>query len=163
LIYQIIHIHLFDISNKMKFNTPTTSALYSIEEAIKTYRKFCQKNISNIIKGITVDQALILIIIDKNPEHTQMEIADLVFKDYASITRIINLMISKEYLEKHVNENDHRRSSLKITKKGKEAIKKLEPVIEYNRKIALLDFDDSEIHQLYSSLQKIISNCKNQI
>ncbi|WP_378184788.1 MarR family winged helix-turn-helix transcriptional regulator [Aquimarina sp. W85] len=146
----------------MKFNTPTTTALYSIEEAIKTYRKFCQKNISNIIKDITVDQTLILIIIDKNPEYTQMEIAELVFKDYASITRIINLMISKEYLEKHINPNDHRRSSIKITKKGKEAIKKLTPVIEYNRKTALLDFDDNEIHQLYNSLQKIISNCKNQ-
>ena len=147
----------------MKFNTPTSTALYSIEEAIKVYRKFCQKNISNVIEDITVDQTLILIIVDKNPMLTQMEIAELVFKDYASITRILNLMKSKGYLKKDINESDRRRSSLKITGKGKEAIKMLTPVIEHNRKTALAGFDDLEIHQLYNSLQKIISNCKNEL
>lgn len=88
---------LLDISNIIKVNTPTTTILYSIEEAIKAYRKLSQYNITAIIPDITVDQALILTIANNN-EYTQTEIADLVFKDYASMTRIIQLGDKKQYL-----------------------------------------------------------------
>lgn len=145
---------------KMNLDTPTQTVLYAIEQAIKEYRKFCQKNISELISDITVDQGLVLIIIDKNPKMTQKEMADLVFKDDASMTRMINLMVKKEYLERLINENDRRRFLLEITAKGKEALEKLQPAIEYNRSTALKGLSTTEILQLYNSLQKIIANCK---
>ena len=45
------------------------NVLYSIEETIKAYRNLCRNNISSIIPGITLDQALILIIIDENEQN----------------------------------------------------------------------------------------------
>ena len=50
----------------MKFQNPTNTILYSIEESIKAYRKLCHNNITKVIPDITVDQALILIIIKIN-------------------------------------------------------------------------------------------------
>ncbi|WP_166627690.1 hypothetical protein [Tenacibaculum caenipelagi] len=50
----------------MKFNTPTTTVLYYIEESIKAYRKLSQHNISQIVPNITVDQALILLLLESN-------------------------------------------------------------------------------------------------
>ncbi|HAS40541.1 MAG TPA: MarR family transcriptional regulator [Microscillaceae bacterium] len=144
----------------MGFDTPTQTVLYSIEQAIKEYRKFCQKNISEVISDITVDQGLVLIIIDKNPKMTQKEMAELVFKDYASMTRMIDLMVKKGYLKRLINEEDRRRFLLEITTKGKEALEKLQPTIEYNRNTALKGLSATEILQLYNSLQKIITNCQ---
>jgi DNA-binding MarR family transcriptional regulator len=143
----------------MKFDTPTNTVLYSIEETIKAYRKLSQHNISSVVPNITVDQALILIIIDRN-DKTQSEIADLVFKDYASMTRIVKLMINKNYLTKTINDTDKRKIKLKITKNGKEIIGKLNPMIKINREMALNTISDNELKQLYKILNKITHNCQ---
>lgn len=143
----------------MKFETPTSTVLYSIEETIKTYRRLSQQNISSLVPDITVDQALILIIIDTE-DKTQSEIADLVFKDYASMTRIIKLMINKNYLTKTIDEADKRKTELKITQIGKEIIEKLNPIIKKNREIALNTLSEQDIKQLFKILKKITQNCK---
>lgn len=143
----------------MKFETPTSTVLYSIEETIKAYRRLSQQNISSIVPEITVDQALILIIIDRE-DKTQSEIADLIFKDYASMTRIIKLMINKKYLTKNIDDADKRKAELKITKSGKEIIEKLNPVIKKNREIALNTLSEQELKQLFKILNKITQNCK---
>ncbi len=143
----------------MKFDTPTSTVLYSIEETIKAYRRLSHQNISSVVPGITVDQALILIIIDRG-DKTQSEIADLVFKDYASMTRIITLMINKNYLTKTIDDADKRKTKLKITQNGKEIIEKLNPMIKKNREIALNTISDKELKQLFKTLSKITQNCK---
>lgn len=143
----------------MKFDSPTNTVLYTIEETIKAYRKLSQQNISTVVPKITVDQALILLIIDRE-DKTQSEIADIVFKDYASMTRIITLMINKNYLTKTIDDTDKRRTKLKITKNGKNIIEKLHPMIKKNRETALNTISDNELVQLFKLLNKITQNCK---
>lgn len=143
----------------MKFNTPTSTVLYSIEETIKAYRRLSQQNISSVVPKITVDQALILIIIDRENK-TQSEIADLVFKDYASMTRMIALMINKNYITKTIDEIDKRKTKLKITQGGKEVLERLKPVIQKNRETALNAISDKELKQLFKTLNKITQNCQ---
>ncbi|MDQ2179195.1 MarR family winged helix-turn-helix transcriptional regulator [Marinifilum sp. D714] len=144
----------------MNFKTPTNTALYSIEEAIKAYRKLSQHNISQIVRNITVDQALILLILENN-DKTQTEVADMVFKDYASMTRIVKLMVSKDYLIKTVDSQDKRKAKLEITKKGKTILKKLKPMIQRNREVALNNVSHEELEQMYKTLNKITQNCKS--
>lgn len=144
----------------MKKNNPTGTVLYTIEQTIKEYRKISQKNISQIVNDITVDQALVLIIIDKNSNYSQKEIAELIFKDNASITRIIELMVKKEYLTRKTNELDRRKFNLEITEKGKKTIELLNPAILKNRQTALEGLSENEIELLDKILTKIILNCK---
>lgn len=141
--------------------SPDFTVLYTIEKAIKAYRKFSQINISKRLNDITVDQTLLLLFIDKNPELTQKELARLVFKDYASVTRIIELMVKKDYLQRHIHVNDRRRFKLKITEKGQKAITTLAPVINKNRKTALDGLSQNDTDQLQKLLEKIIVNCHN--
>lgn len=145
----------------MNFNTPTTTVLYSIEESIKAYRKLSQHNISKAVADITVDQALILLMLENNHK-TQTELADFVFKDYASMTRIIKLMTNKNYLIKTVNNQDKRKAKLEITERGKKTLKKLKPMIKKNREIALSSVSNEELKQLYKILNKITQNCKTK-
>lgn len=141
------------------FNTPTGTPLYSIEEAIKAYRKLIQHNISQVVQDITVDQALILLMMQE-PNRTQSEIATLIFKDQASMTRIVQLMINKHYIVKTVDDHDKRKAKLEITEYGEEIIKKLEPVAKKNRATALKGISPLEMEQLYTILNKITQNCK---
>lgn len=155
------------MSNKFKYNlfkmkqkNPTGTVLYTIEQAIKEYRKVCQKNIEKVVSDITVDQCLVLIILNENEKISQIEIARLIFKDNASITRIIELMVKKDYLIREANEIDKRKSKLVITEKGRETIVLLTPVFNLNRKTALDGLSFDEIELLDKLLHKIISNCK---
>lgn len=144
----------------MRFQHPTRTIFYRIEKTIKDYRRLSQAAISDHLEGITVDQALALIEIRRNPDLNQKEIADLIFKDYASLTRMIELMVQKEYIKRKINPKDRRRSQLQITPKGEQAIQDLMPIILQNRKTALHGLTETDMQQLDALLKKIIANCK---
>lgn len=144
----------------MNIKNPTGTVLYSIEQAIKEYRKIAQKNISKIVKDITIDQCLILIILDKDATISQNELAHLIFKDKASITRMIELMVKKEYLIRAIHTEDRRKFNLEITQKGATTLDLISPIITLNRETALNGFSLDEIALLDKMLHKIITNCK---
>jgi len=144
----------------MSIKNPTGTVLYLIEQAIKEYRKVSQKNISKVVKDITVDQCLILIILNQDDKISQNSLANLIFKDNASITRMIELMVKKEYLNRTIHKEDRRKFNLEITEKGKNTIDLLSPIIQTNRKTALDGLSLQEIDVLDKALNKIITNCK---
>jgi DNA-binding MarR family transcriptional regulator len=145
----------------MNFKNPTGTVLYTIEKTIKEYRKLSQKNISLIVNDITIDQCLVLIVLNNNENFSQKEIANLIFKDNASITRIIELMVKKDYLTRTIHQEDRRKFQIKLTEKGLKTIELLTPAIQKNRKTALDGLSIEEINQLDKILNKIILNCKN--
>lgn len=144
----------------MNIKNPTGTVLSSIEQAIKEYRKISQKNISKIVKDITVDQCLILIILQNDANISQNELANLIYKDKASVTRMIELMVKKEYLIRAIHQEDRRKFILEITEKGKKTFDLITPVITLNRKIALNSLSLEEIESLEKMLSKIIINYK---
>lgn len=144
----------------MRFDSPTETIFYTIEQTIKEYRKFAQKQINEYLDDLSLDQALILIIISENPKLLQVEVAELIFKDYASLTRMIDLMVKNGYLKREINNEDRRRSKLRILAKGKKAIKQLQPIILKNRKTALKGLSEKEIIELEKTLKKVVANCK---
>lgn len=144
----------------MKLDNPTGTVLYTIEQAIKEYRKIAQKNIAEVVKDITIDQCLVLIILNNNSKISQNELANLVFKDNASITRMIELMVRKEYLNRTIHQEDRRKFNLEITEKGIKTIELIEPIVQLNRQTALNGLSLEEITLLDKTLKKIIMNCK---
>ena len=144
----------------MNSKNPTGTVLYSIEQSIKAYRKISQKNISKIVKDITVDQCLILIILQTDSTIYQNELANLIFKDKASVTRMIELMVKKEYLIRDIDTEDRRKFNLELTEKGKKTFDLISPVIKQNRATALNGLSLDEIALLDKVLNKIIINCK---
>ncbi len=141
---------------------PSQTIFYTIEKGIKEYRRFAQRNLNETIENITIDQALLLIFLNNHPELSQNEIGELVFKDNASVTRMIELMAKKDYLKRSVNENDRRKYNLSITDKGQNILTDLSDVIASNRKTALKGIADDEIAQLKNTLNKIINNCNTK-
>lgn len=145
----------FNLNNEL----PSQTAFYSIEKAIKEYRRFAQKNISKHYKDITVDQALILQFLNQNPDLSQIELGNLLFKDNASITRMIELMVKKGYLERSINLKDRRRFDIKISTKGNLILDGISTIVSSNRKKALENVTEDEIDTLERILNKIIANC----
>jgi len=158
LIYQINCLTYTKIIH-MEFASPNEIVIYAIELAIKSYRKFAQKNIQSLVNDITLDQALLLILLKKDPSLNQMQLSEILFKDYAATTRMIDLLVKKSYINRNVHQEDGRRKALSISQKGIETIETLKPIIINNRKTALRGLSEKEIETLDILLKKITLNC----
>lgn len=133
---------------------------YQIEEAIKTYRMYAQKQIKANGLKITIDQWLVLKSLKENPDFTQAELAEKVFKDSASITRILDLLVQSEYVEREINSNDRRKFNLSVTSKGESILADTYAVVLQNRKKALEGINENDIQIMSETLKKISQNCK---
>lgn len=133
---------------------------YYIEKAIKSYRQFAQRELKNAGLTITVDQWLTLNYLNENPDVTQKELAEAVFKDTASITRIIELLVKAKYLKRNIHKEDRRKSNLVITEQGQDIIKAASAVVNNYRKQALKGIGIAKEDHVKMVMKTIISNCK---
>lgn len=133
---------------------------YQIEQAIKTYRMYAQKRIKENGLKITIDQWLVLKSYKENPNLSQAELAEKVFKDGASITRIIDLLVSSGYAERKTNPNDRRKFNLKITPLGNQILESTYKIVLENRKKGLEGITTNSIQIMSETLKKITENCK---
>lgn len=132
---------------------------YSIDRAIRTYRQYAQKQLKKNGFSITVDQWLVIKCLLENPGVSQVELADRVFKDNASVTRILNLLVKAGYLEREVRSSDRRRSQLTVTENGKQTIEAVDQIVIVNRSHALSGISVTEIETAHAVMDRITSNC----
>lgn len=137
-----------------------TVIFYSVEKAIKSYRRMAQKELKKNGLAITVDQWLTLSALRDNPAIPQKDLAELVFKDNASITRIILLLLKAGFLKRTAHKNDKRRSRLTVTAKGSALLAKASKVVAKYRAKALHDIPESELIVTRKVMNSIIKNSK---
>lgn len=140
-------------------NKLNTVLFYTIEKAIKTYRQYAQKQLKEYGLKITLDQWLVVKSIIDNPEITQQEIAEKVFKDNASVTRIIELLVKAKYLKRTVNKVDKRRSNLTVTTEGEKVFEEVYRIVLNNRATALNNVNLKDLEITSKVLKEIINNC----
>ncbi|ROH97943.1 MarR family winged helix-turn-helix transcriptional regulator [Chryseobacterium daecheongense] len=134
---------------------------YNIDKAIRAYRSYAQRQLKANGFNITIDQWLIIKAILENPGITQSEIGDLVFKDNASVTRIIDLIVKSGFIIRHPHPEDRRKTNLEVTDSGKKIIKDVQGLIETNRKTALKGISKTTLEIMNSALLTISDNCLN--
>ncbi len=139
---------------------PSKTIFYTIERTIKQYKKYAQHQFDEKIGDITVDQALVLSFIEQRPDLSQSQIAALVFKDNASITRMIDLIIKKGYLKRAINHQDRRKFLLKLTPKARETLSQLRKIRTRNRATALSGISADQLSMVTTILEQLISNCQ---
>jgi MarR family transcriptional regulator for hemolysin len=131
---------------------------YTMDRAEKSYRQYAQKKLKEAGFNITVDQWLVLKAIEEDSNATQQQISQRVFKDVASVTRIVELLVKNGWMSRSFHSTDRRRFNLQLTEEGQELIERLKPFTAANRKKALEGVSSEEIQQLKDTLEKIIKN-----
>lgn len=139
---------------------PSKTLFYSIEKAIKSYRKLAQEKLSEVIDEITIDQVNILAFIEENPTLPLKDIAVLTFTDdnEVSLLQSINIMVEKGYL-KQQTDADSTKTTIIVTDNGKSVLESLSPIIIKNRRKALDGITLEELIQVETILKKIATNC----
>jgi MarR family transcriptional regulator, transcriptional regulator for hemolysin len=95
----------------------------------------------------------------ENPTITQQELSGKVFKDNASVTRIIDLLVKADLLQRQISRTDRRRTNLKVTKEGLKIISKVQNVVTKNRETALNGISKTDLGNVKKVMHSIIENC----
>lgn len=133
---------------------------YSLEAAAKAYRRFAQARLDEAGLDITIDQWLVLKTIHDAPDVTLHQVGSAVFKDFASVTRIVQLLERKGYLLRRPHPTDGRRSELMLTRSGQSLIQSVEPISRAYRREALDGVGQEEVDRMRLLLARIMENCE---
>ena len=130
---------------------------YLIEKTNKVIRRYSQERFVKAGLNITVDQWLVMKKIHDSERITQIELANALFKDRASITRILDLLLEKKLVRKE-EAADKRAYELRLTAAGEKFLEQAFAIVKGSRAKGTGSLSESEIQQLRSGLQKIIKN-----
>lgn len=109
---------------------------------------------------ITVDQWVLMKFIHEHPGCSQITIAENAFKDAASITRMLDLLSKKEFIERQPIENNRRQFSIYLTNKGESYVDEHIEFVQQLRDEGTAGLTDKEIKTLKSMLFRIQNNLK---
>lgn len=132
---------------------------YSIDRAIRSYRQYAQQQLKKQGFTITIDQWLVIKCLIENPDITQVELSERVFKDNASVTRILSLLVKAKYIRRRASKTDRRRSQLTVTELGIETIDAVDKLVVQNRANALHGIDPDDIGVAKRVMEAITANC----
>jgi MarR family transcriptional regulator for hemolysin len=80
--------------------------------------------------NITTEQWLVLIRLSKQNKVSQKNLAEVSSKDQSTLTRIIDILERKNFIERHPNKEDRRSIAIHITAVGLDTCKKVNPFLE---------------------------------
>lgn len=132
--------------------------LFQIEQTSKISKIYSQREFDRLGMNITVEQWIIIKIIEENPEISQKELADKSLRDPASITRTLDLLQKRNLIDRLAIPGNRRQYNLVLTAEGKELIHNYLPIIEEHRKRSTAGLSKKEINKLSEILLKIQKN-----
>ena len=145
----------------MQFQLPQETIFYLLEKSMKRYRKLAQSKIDQAGFNISINQLILLTNIRARPESSQVELAEYIFKDFASVARMVDLLVKKKYLKRTESKVDRRKKDLTLTPKCISMLDDLVPVMNEYRQIALQDLSENQTKKTHAYLRHLIKNCES--
>lgn len=107
---------------------------------------------------VTVDQWLILKNVEENGALSQTQLASLVFKDHPTLTRIVDILCKKGYIERVANPHDRRSFQLLLTAEGSDKVRALKPEVARIREKAWKNLGQNDFEEFRRILNTIYDN-----
>lgn len=132
---------------------------FIIEKVHKAARRHSQEAFYKAGYDVTLDQWLVLKKIYDADKINQIELAEALFKDRASITRILSLLLKKKLIKK-TEDTDKRAFNLSLTPTGNQFYADLLIIVNKLRRQYTESVSGAEQAELRRLLTKILDNIK---
>lgn len=105
---------------------------------------------------VTPEQWAVMYFAWENPGISQTELARRSLKDKPNVTRILDVLVKKQYVERRDDPSDRRAARVFLSDRGMEILPGvLDAAMRSNRE-AVADLDESQVRQLVSLLNQVI-------
>lgn len=127
-------------------------------------RGFSTQTFSEKEFGLTPDQYVILSLLIENEEIIyQRQLAEIMFKDRANISRIIDIMQKNGLIEKIPEAHGRKIYKLVVTQKGRELKEKVFPTDIDLRQEITRDITQEELAITFNTLEKMNRNIRDKV
>lgn len=131
---------------------------FLLDRTARKVKQYAQHQFKTGEFDVTVDQWLVLKNLSENELLSQTELANLVFKDHPTLTRIIDLLCKKGYVERVPHPQDRRSFQLHLTDSGLEKVSELRPKILEIREKAWENLTPKDFEEFKRILDTIYQN-----
>ncbi|WP_343305732.1 MarR family transcriptional regulator [Chitinophaga niabensis] len=133
-------------------------SFFKLDATLKKIRNYWQKSFDALNKDITVDQWLLVENLYKHKRITHNELARLTSKDITTVSRIIELLVKKELVERQGSTDDRRKVFVQLTPAGVNKYKDVRPLVLEMRKTGWKNLTEADYSELTRILDVIYSN-----
>ncbi len=136
---------------------------FLLDRTARKVKQYAQQQFKSGDFDVTVDQWLVMKNLSENGPSSQTELAGLVFKDHPTLTRIIDLLSKKGYVERVPHPQDRRSFQLHLTEAGVSKVTALRPQILEIREKAWENLNQSDFDEFKRILNTIYQNLDGQV
>lgn len=151
-----------ELITSKKLDKKSESSGFVLERTAKRLKQFFQQQLTAADTGITIDQWVVLQVLDRRDGLSQLDIARETYKDAPTITRIIDLLCRKGLTRRITDPADRRRFKIQLTGEGREKIDATLPIIRDARRQAWQGIEDAEIDRLVDVLNSVFENLSSE-
>lgn len=136
--------------------------LFQLDKTSKLAKQHSQRQLEKRGMNITVEQWVILKIVEENDGVSQKVIAEKSYRDPASITRTLDLLQKKGLLNRLPIPTNRRQYQIVMTKEGKAFVQKHMDFVQSLRDLSVSGFSIQELETLSGYLQRIQQNMEEE-
>lgn len=131
---------------------------FLLDRTARRVKQYAQYQFNCQQFGITVDQWAILKNLHQHADLSQKELAEYCGKDQPTLTRIVDLLVSKNLVERKANPTDRRSFVVHLTVAGKRKIETLSGEVNKIRMQAWQNLNEKDFEHLKRILNTIYDN-----
>ncbi|WP_257667123.1 MarR family winged helix-turn-helix transcriptional regulator [Parapedobacter tibetensis] len=131
---------------------------FLLDRTARRVKQYAQYQFNCQQFGITVDQWAILKGLKQYADLSQKELAEYCGKDQPTLTRIVDLLVSKKLVERQANPTDRRSFVVHLTPAGEQKIDALSDSINKIRMEAWKKLNEDDFEHLKRILDTIYTN-----
>lgn len=132
--------------------------LFLVDQVSKRSKRQAQRRMDNAGMGITVDQWVLLKVLEGKQGLSQRDLAQAAVRDPASITRSLDLLQSKALIDRIGVPGDRRQHQVVLTPLGSAFIRQHMELVSQLREESLKGFTTQEVDALQSMLKRMSQN-----
>lgn len=134
--------------------------LSQIDKTGRMVKNFAQREFDRLGLGVTLEQWALLRLIHENNKISQKGLSEKSVRDPASITRTLDLLQNKDFIERKSIPDNRRQFDINLTANGLKFILNNVSAVHRHRQKSLTGFTEGEMKLLDQLLRKIQDNLK---
>jgi DNA-binding MarR family transcriptional regulator len=134
--------------------------LFQLERTNKLAKQYAQREFDALGLGVTVEQWILMKILHEKAPLAQKELAEFSLRDPASITRTLDLLNKKGFVERSSLPENRRQYAVDLSPAGRSFVKQHLPMVKEQRAQSVKGLSLSEVQHLQHILKKIQDNLR---
>ncbi len=134
--------------------------MFIIDQTGKAAKQYSQHEFDQMGLGITVDQWVLLKIIEQHDGLSQTDLAKESRRDPASVTRTLDILQKKHLIQRDPIPDNRRQYRINLTPEGTAFVHQHMNMVSRHRAKSMEGFTEDELQQLKSMLLRIQENMR---